>query len=129
MSHFACGIVTADYKLAVDNDTAAYTRTECDCNKAVLALACACESFAEGCTVGVVINIDFIGCLFIMKGLYSVSQIYPQFDDSLGYFRKFAIISVFKTVSLPDHPAEGVMRAYRAMAQGADKGALWLYRK
>ncbi len=44
---------------------------------------------------------DFIGCLFIMKGLYSVSQIYPQFDDSLGYFRKFAIISVFKTVSLP----------------------------
>jgi len=34
-----------------------------------------------------------------------------------------------KTVKLPDHPAEGVMKAYRAMAQGADKGALWLYRK
>ena len=34
-----------------------------------------------------------------------------------------------KTVKLPDHPAEGVMNAYRAMAQGADKGALWLYRK
>ena len=34
-----------------------------------------------------------------------------------------------KTVKLPNHPAEGVMNAYRAMAQGADKGALWLYRK
>ena len=44
---------------------------------------------------------DFIGCLLIMKGLYNVSQIYPQFNDSLEYFRKFAIISVLKTVSLP----------------------------
>ncbi|MBE6608694.1 MAG: hypothetical protein E7633_09090 [Ruminococcaceae bacterium] len=44
---------------------------------------------------------DFIGCLFIMKGLYNISQIYPQFNDSLENFRKFAIISVLKTVSLP----------------------------
>ena len=44
---------------------------------------------------------DFIGALLIMKGLYNVSQIYPQFNDSLEYFRKFAIISVLKTVSLP----------------------------
>lgn len=29
----------------------------------------------------------------------------------------------------PDHPAKGVLAAYRKMATGADKGAVWLYDK
>ena len=32
-----------------------------------------------------------------------------------------------KTVRRPDHPAPGVLRAYRAGVSGSDKGALWLY--
>ncbi|MBR3715887.1 MAG: hypothetical protein IKM18_08270 [Clostridia bacterium] len=44
---------------------------------------------------------DFIGCLFIMKGLYNVSQIFPHFNDASVYFRNFAIVSAAKTVSLP----------------------------
>ena len=44
---------------------------------------------------------DLIGCLFIMKGLYNVSQIFPHFNDASVYFRNFAIVSAAKTVSLP----------------------------
>lgn len=29
----------------------------------------------------------------------------------------------------PDHPASGIASAYRTMAQGADRGAVWLYRR
>ena len=32
-----------------------------------------------------------------------------------------------KNVKRPDHPAPGVLRAYRKGVSGSDKGALWLY--
>ncbi len=44
---------------------------------------------------------DFIGYLFIIRGLYAVSAIYPHFRDALTNFRNLVIISVAKTVSLP----------------------------
>ncbi len=44
---------------------------------------------------------DFIGYLFIIKGLYAVASIYPHFRDASYYFRNLTIISVAKTISLP----------------------------
>ncbi len=44
---------------------------------------------------------DFIGCLFMTKGLYAISQIYPHFNDSATAFRRLAIVSAAKTISLP----------------------------
>lgn len=44
---------------------------------------------------------DFIGYLFIIKGLYAVSAIYPHFKDALTNFRNLVIISVVKTLALP----------------------------
>lgn len=32
-----------------------------------------------------------------------------------------------KTVRRPDHPADGMLAAYRKMVGGAEQGALWLY--
>ena len=32
-------------------------------------------------------------------------------------------------VKKPDHPAKGIVAAYRQMATGADNGTLWLYNK
>lgn len=34
-----------------------------------------------------------------------------------------------KTAVKPKHPAEGVLKAYRQMVSGADKGAVWLYNR
>jgi dihydroxy-acid dehydratase len=31
-----------------------------------------------------------------------------------------------KKAKKPDHPAKGVLAAYRRMAEGADEGAVWL---
>lgn len=35
----------------------------------------------------------------------------------------------YKEIKRPDHPAPGVLNAYRHGVSGADKGAVWLYRK
>ncbi len=32
-------------------------------------------------------------------------------------------------IKRPDHPAPGVLAAYRAMVEGVDKGCTWLYRR
>lgn len=34
-----------------------------------------------------------------------------------------------KRVRRPDHPAKGVVKAFRSMVSGADEGAVWLYRE
>ena len=64
MSKLAAAEVEAGINSAVDNNSAAYSRSESNNNNVLVALSCSVYNLAEGSSISVVFNENFCSKLF-----------------------------------------------------------------